>query len=133
MNAFIFELKNIPGEMVRVTETLAERGINVLPCGFGAADQFLLGLVAADEDASRTALRDAGFTFRELPAVAVSLEDRPGTAAATNRRLADAGVNIEAFFPVGCKEARYTFALCVDDVDKARSALGDQVVDFTYR
>jgi hypothetical protein len=133
MNAFIVELKNIPGEMVRVTEALAERGINVLPCGFGAADQFLLGLVAADEDGSRTALKDAGFTHRELPAVTVTLEDRPGTAAATNRALADAGVNIEAFFPVGFEQGRYAFAVCVDDIEKARGALGDQVVEFQYR
>lgn len=133
MNAFVIELKNIPGEMVRVTETLAEKGINVLPCGFGTADQFLLGLVAADEDRSRTALKGAGIPFRELPVVTVSLEDRPGTAAATNRVLADRGVNIEAFFPVGCEEGRYTFALCVDDVETARRALGDQVVEFTYR
>jgi hypothetical protein len=68
MNAFVIELKNIPGEMVRVTETLAEKRINILPCGFGSADQFLLGLVAADEADSRAALNDAGIPFRELPA-----------------------------------------------------------------
>lgn len=133
MNAFVVELKNIPGEMARVTETLAEKGINVLPCGFGAADQFLLGFVTADDDGSRTALKDAGIPLRELPVVTVSLEDKPGTAAAANRALADAGVNIEAFFPVGCDEARYTFAVCVDDVEGARRALGDRVVEFTYR
>lgn len=133
MNAFVIELKNIPGEMARVTETLAERGINILPCGFGAADHFLLGFVAADEVGSRTGLRDAGIPFRELPAVTVSLEDTPGTAAATNRALAAAGVNIEAFFPVGCEEGRYTFAVCVDDVQGARQALGDRIVEFTYR
>ncbi|MGH2789145.1 MAG: hypothetical protein ACRDJV_14775 [Actinomycetota bacterium] len=133
MNAFVIELKNIPGEMARVTETLAEKGINVLPCGFGAADQFLLGFVAADEDGSRTALKNTGIPFRQLPVVAVNLEDRPGTAAAASRTLADAGVNIEAFFPVGCEEGRYTFGVCVDDVETARRALGDQVVEFTYR
>jgi hypothetical protein len=133
MNAFVVELKNIPGEMVRVTETLAEKGINILPCGFGSADQFLLGLVVADEDGSRTTLTDAGLPFRELPVVTVNLEDKPGTAAATNRILADAGVNVEAFFPVGCEPGRYTFALCVDDIDGARGALGDQIVEFTYR
>lgn len=133
MNAFVIELKNIPGEMARVTETLADRGINILPCGFGAADQFLLGLVAADEDGGRTALKDTGIPFRELPVVTVSLEDRPGTAAATNRALADAGVNIEAFFPVGREEGRYIFGVCVDDVEGARTALGDRVVEFTYR
>jgi hypothetical protein len=133
MNAFVIELKNIPGEMVRVTETLAEKGINILPCGFGSADQFLLGLVAADEAGSRMALKDAGIPFRELPVVTVTLEDRPGTAAATNRTLADAGVNIEAFFPVGFEEGQYTFAVCVDDVERARGALGDRIVEFTYR
>jgi hypothetical protein len=133
MNAFVIELKNIPGEMARITETLADKGINILPCGFGAADQFLLGLVAADEDGGRTAMKDAGIPFRELPVVTVSLEDRPGTAAAATRALADAGVNIEAFFPVGCQEGRYTFAVCVDDVEGARTALGDRVAEFIYR
>lgn len=133
MNAFVVDLKNIPGEMARVTETLAEKGINILPCGFGAADHFLLGLVAADEDGSRTALKSAGIPFRELPVVTVSLEDKPGSAAATNRALADSGVNIEAFFPVGFEEGRYTFAVCVDDLERARSALDDRLVEFTYR
>lgn len=133
MNAFVIEVKNIPGEMARVTETLADRGINILPCGLGSADQFVLNLVAADEDSSRTALKDIGIPFRELPVLTVSLEDRPGTAAAATRTLADAGVNIEAFFPIGCEEGRYLFAACVDDVDRARGALGDRIVEFTYR
>jgi hypothetical protein len=133
MNAFFVDLKNIPGEMARVTETLADKGINILPYGFGSAEHFLLGLVAADEDGSRTALKDAGIPFRELPVVTVRLEDRPGTAAATSRTLANAGLNIEAFFPVGWVEGQYTFGVCVEDVEAAREALADRVVEFTYR
>jgi hypothetical protein len=64
--------------------------------------------------------------------VTVTLEDTPGTAA-TNRTLADAGVNIETFFPVGFEEGRYTFAVCVDYVERTRGALGDRIVEFTYR
>ncbi len=65
MNAFVFDLPNRPGEMARVTEALAARGINVLIYDLGLA----LGVVASDEGATRTTFDDLGVAIREVPVV----------------------------------------------------------------
>ena len=40
------------------------------------------------------------------------------------RRLADAGVNIEAIFPTGMEGNRITVAFGVDNIEAAKQALG---------
>jgi hypothetical protein len=53
-----------------------------------------------------------------------ALEDKPGTLADAARRLADAGVNIEAIFPTGMDAGKITVAFGVDNVEAAKTALG---------
>ena len=57
--------------------------------------------------------------------------DGPGTGAATFRKLAEAGVNADLLLPVRVSEDLFLAVLCVDDEDKARRALGAQVIPFT--
>ena len=45
--------------------------------------------------------------------------------------LADAGVNIELFVPVGISDRHFTMAIGVDKVDEARKALGDMVTEWS--
>ena len=67
-----------------------------------------------------------GIGFRATPVVAATLEDRPGTLALAARRLADAGVNIEAVVPTGRSAgAASRWAIGVDDAAKAEAALGE--------
>lgn len=133
MKVFMVEVKNQPGEMARVTEALAARGINVLVSCLGIGDQFALAIVPSDEEGAGSALTDAGEVFRELPVFTVRSEDRPGEAAAIGRKLADAGVNIELYLPVDTSKEKFTVAIAADDVERAREVLSDQVVEFSYR
>jgi hypothetical protein len=64
-------------------------------------------------------------TYRTCGVVEARLEHRPGSLAAVARRLADAGVNIEALLPTGMEGGAVTLALAVDDVQAARSALAE--------
>jgi SAM-dependent methyltransferase len=48
--------------------------------------------------------------------------------AATFRKLADAAVSTDLLLPVRVSDELFFAVICVDDADKARSALGDQVV-----
>ncbi len=129
MNAFIVELKNRPGELAKVTETLSEKGINIT--GFTGAASDGSGSVCFltnDESATRRALHDAHYKMREVELVVATLADRPGSLAEAARRLANAGVNIDAAMPTGMDGGNIHVAFATDDPAKARSALGERVL-----
>lgn len=132
MNAFIVELENRAGEMARVTEVLAKREVNILVSGLGLNGRGAIAFVANDEERARSALREAEIAYREVPVVHVRMEDRPGQAARTSRRLADAGVNIQVWLPVDTTLANFTVAIGVDKVEAARRALSDQLTMWSY-
>jgi hypothetical protein len=125
MNAFIVELPNQPGGLAMVAEAVAERGINIT--GFAGATSGELGSVAFttdDESATRNALGEKGWVYREVPIVHATMEHRPGTLAAAARKLADAGINIETAFVTGMDGDKVQVAFGVDIPEAARRALG---------
>jgi hypothetical protein len=127
VNAFIVEVRNMPGELARVTEAIAHKGINLL--GFTGAtcgETGRLVLLTNDEAGTRSALSDAGCQSREVELVVASLANEPGTLAAVARRLADAGVNIEAALPTGMDGGNISVAFATDNPAKAREAIGDR-------
>ena len=132
MNGFIVEAKNRPGEMARLTGALAGRGVNLLVYALGLDGDFAVGLVVSDEEATRSTLNDLGVSFRELPLIFVRMEDKPGQSAATSRKLADAGVNIEFWLPVDTTADAFTVALGVDQVEAARNVLDQQLTTWSY-
>jgi hypothetical protein len=128
MNAFIVELENKPGELARVAEAISEKGINITTISgttFGGSGA--IALMTNDEAGTRTALSAAGCMAREIEAVPLSLEDRPGTLAAAARQLATAGINIEAVLPTGMAGGKVTVALMTSDPARTRSLLGEAV------
>lgn len=125
MNAFIVELENSPGSLAAVAAATSERGINITGiAGVTVGSQGAIALVTNDEAGTRSCLDAAGFQYREIGLVSAALEDRPGSLADAARRLADAGVNIEALLPTGMDGSRISVAFGVDDVEAARRALG---------
>jgi hypothetical protein len=126
MNGFIVDLKNEPGSLAKLTEAIAAKGINITAFsgatsgGCGAA-----ALLTNDEEGTRRTLADAGFTTREIEVASTSIEHKPGGLAAVARKLADAGVNIEAAFVTGVTDdGNPTVAFLTDQPAKAKSILG---------
>ena len=102
MNAFIIDLENRPGSLADTAAALAEKGINITGvAGATSGGTGTIALVTNDESATRSALQGIDCKFREVALVSAALEDKPGMLADAARRLADAGVNIEALFPTG--------------------------------
>ena len=128
MNAFVVELEDRPGSFAEATEAVAGRGVNILIWGAGAGGRGVASFTADDEDAARVALDEAGIRYRQVPVLAVRMEDRPGQAAAVSRRLADAGVNLQLWQPLDTSKENFVVAIAVDRPEEARAALGDQVV-----
>jgi hypothetical protein len=125
MNAFIIELENRPGSLADTAAAIAEKGININGiAGATAGGTGAIAIVTNDESATRTALQGIDCKFREVALASAALEDKPGVLADAARRLADAGVNIEAIFPTGMDGNRITVAFGVDNIDAAKQALG---------
>jgi hypothetical protein len=128
MSAFTVEFENQPGELARLCEAMAARGVNIVVAGTAHGDTGTVAFIADDEMAARTALEGAEIEFDERPALTVRMDNRPGAGAATFRKLADAGVNIDLLLPVLVSSDEFHAVICAGDLDAAASALGDQVV-----
>ena len=130
MQAFILETVNRPGEFARQAQAIATRDINVAAIALGLGAKGWSAFLARDEPGVRSALSTAGLTYHEVPVLTIALEDKPGTAAKTAKKLADAGVNIELFAPVEYTDGKATIAIGVDKVDDARRVLSDQLIEW---
>lgn len=128
MSAFTVEFDNQPGRLAELSEAMAARGVNLVICGLAHGDAGTVAFIADDEAAARSVLQDAGFDVTERDAVMVRLKNTPGAGAATFRKLADAGVNIDVFLPVRVSDSQFVAVLCVDDQEAAVAALGNAVV-----
>jgi hypothetical protein len=130
MQAFIIESPNKPGELARQASVIAQRDINLYAFSLGLGSRGGSAFLANDEAGVKTALSGAGIAYREVPVLTVSIEDRPGTAASTAKKLADAGVNIELFGPVQSTNGKATIVIGVDKIADARRVLSDLLTDW---
>jgi hypothetical protein len=132
MKAFLIEAVNRPGELARVTELIAGKGINIEAFSIAYGADGALAILSHDEKGLQSALDDAnGITYKEVPLLHIWLEDKPGSVAWAARKLADVGVNIEFFAPVDyTTDRRATVAIGVDKIEAARTALSDHLVEW---
>jgi hypothetical protein len=132
MQTFIVHGKNKSGELARLTGALAAKNVNVLITALGVNGQGVASFVASDEAAAQTALKEAGFEFKMFPSFTIRLNDKPGMAADVSRKLGDQGVNIECWLPVNVGEDRGIIALGVDNLEAAKKALDEHIVEYSY-
>ena len=124
MQVFLVDLKNKPGELARVTEAIAAKGVDITG-GSGAtcSDSGRVAFIVNDDATTRTAFNESGFKYTELEATDTALRQEPGTLAKAARRLADAGINIEALLPIGMQGNEVHVAFVTSDAAKARQVL----------
>ena len=128
MNVFTVDLANQPGELARLCEAMAGRGINLVLSAIAREDGGTVAFIADDEAGAQEVLDGAGLQYAMRPALTIRMENQPGTGAATFRKLANAGVNADLLLPVRVSDALFFAVICVDDQDKARQAPGAQVI-----
>ena len=124
MNAFLIDLENKVGELARITEAIAAKGVNITSvsgstCGDGGS----VAIMTADEAATRAALQDARCSFREIEATETTIRNVPGALAKACRRLAEGGLNIDALMPTGMQGEDVMVAFVTNDPAKARNIL----------
>ena len=125
---FVVQLPNRPGELAHLARALAARGIDIvhISCA-GTGDVAGAFLTTDDAEATRAVLRGLGVEFVEGEPIVVDVEDRPGGLADVAERVGRAGVNILGALTVGRRPGVAEMAFVVDDVAKARAALGEAV------
>lgn len=124
MTEFVVRLANRPGSLARITEILAEEGINIEAlAGWGLDGEGVVRLIVSDADRARTVLRDADLNFEERRILETSLSNKPGELAKVCRQLANAGVNIDALYILRSGPNGVELAFSVDDPDEAEPHL----------
>lgn len=117
-------LKNQPGTLADMGETLGKNGINMEGlCGFPLKNEAFVHILVEDEETTRWLLEDAGFEVRAVREVLVvdmgHIVGKPGTGGNMARKIGDAGVNIDLIYFA----ENNRIVLGVDDLEKARAAL----------
>jgi hypothetical protein len=122
---FVVQLENRPGALAAFARALADRGISIHEIsGGGGGEHAYAVLTTDDEGATRAVLRSLGYPYVEGEALVVEIDDRPGGFAATTEKLAEAGVDIYSVLFLGRRAGVVETAFTVDDVARARRALG---------
>jgi hypothetical protein len=125
MTAFLVDLENKPGALATVAEALGAKGVNITGVsGASCGDSGRAVITTSDDVAARTVLQGLKNTFKEFEVTESSLAHTPGSLGKAARRLADAGVNIEAIMPIGMAGNDIQVAFVTDNPIKARDILG---------
>ena len=128
MSVFTVTLPDRCGELARLCEAMADSGINLVLCATTRDAGGEVAFIADDEAGAQAVLQDTGLQFATRPALTIRMDHQPGTGAATFRKLADSGVNADLLVLVRVSEDLFFAVICVDDPDKARRALGVQII-----
>jgi hypothetical protein len=124
MRDFAIHLTHRPGELARVTNALARKGVNLKSvAAMVIGNQGMLRIIADDVEAAREALNEGHITFEEHELISVMLENRAGELEDMASKLANANVNVHAIYVIGLDGDLVDLALAVDDPKKAKKLL----------
>ncbi len=125
MKEFRIKLLDRPGELNRVTNSLASKEANIKAlAAVVSTPQPVIGVVGEEDTKIRDALDTGGYEFEEHEVILVSLPDQPGELSRVTQKLADALVNVESIYHISKVGMEVQFGLTVDNMQKARHALG---------
>lgn len=122
----VIEAEDRPGVIADIGELFGASDVSVTAAAaFAAGGKGHLRFVVDHADRALAALKRAGWTVREVREVlAISLDDRPGELGRYARRLAEAGVNIQALYTSGTRGGDRELIVAVEDLSAARRVAG---------
>lgn len=120
MKDFTIVLEHRPGALAEMGDALGRAGVNIE--GGGAwvlSGQGVAHLLLAEGTAARRALATAGIRVLDERDVLIQRlnQDEPGQLGRISRKMAEAGINIEAFYT----DHDHQLILVVDDTVKGRA------------
>ena len=117
------ELDEKVGSVASAAEALGKAGVNIEGiCGFVVGGKGVGHVLVADTGKAREALQTAGARVTgEQDALVLEIEDRPGALGKLTRKIADAGVNLNAVYLA----TKTRVVIGARDIEKARAAAGE--------
>jgi hypothetical protein len=118
------QLTNKPGDLARVAEALARRGVNIKALAALTVDGTARARILPDDIVvARSAFESANIRFTESEVHLVLLENKAGVLANVTNRLGEAGVNLEAIYVTGVADDLVELAIVSDNPKKAKKIL----------
>jgi hypothetical protein len=118
------QLTNHPGDLARVAQALARRGVNIKAlAGISIGGVAMVHILPDDIVVARSAFEAANIRFTESEAHLVLLENKAGVVANVTARLGDAGINLEALYVTGVADDLVELAIVTDNPKKTKKIL----------
>jgi hypothetical protein len=117
------ELDEKVGSVAAAAEALGKAGVNIEGiCGFVVGGKGVGHVLVADAGKARQALQGAGARVTgEQDVLVLDIADRPGELGKLTRKIADAGVNLNAVYLA----TKTRVVIGARDIEKARNAAGE--------
>jgi hypothetical protein len=115
-----FELEEKVGTVAAAAEALGKAGVNIEGiCGFVVGGKGVGHVLVEDAPKARKALEGAGARVTgEQGVLVLDIEDRPGALGKLTRKIADAGVSLNAVYLA----TKTRVVIGARDLEKARAA-----------
>jgi hypothetical protein len=118
------QLSNHPGDLSRVAQALAHRGVNIKALAAISIGGVATARILPDDIVvARSALEAANIRFTESEVHTVLLENKAGLLASVTGRLGDAGINLEALYVTGIADDLVELAIATDNPKKTKKIL----------
>jgi hypothetical protein len=123
---FVVQLPNRPGELAHLAKALCARGVNIVQVHQTTVGNLTTAEIYTSccDDDTTDVLRSMGYPFVAGTSLVVEIEDTPCAIGEVTGRLAQGGVNILGCCVIGRSNGFATWALNVDQEDRARQVLG---------
>lgn len=118
-------LKNIPGMLADLSETLGKDGVNIRAVSVADTSEVsTVRFVVDDPEKALNILKTNGYSVYETDVLAVETPDHPGGLNAVVRPLKEGGINVLYLYPfLGRMSDQAIVILGVDKIDEAQSVL----------
>lgn len=123
LTELVVKLEHRPGTLADLSELLGENDVDIVALAVLAVPghQALAHMVVEPADVAVKVLGEAGAQLERVREVlVVTLDDEPGALGRYCRRLADAGINLEACYVAGDEDGSKQLVMAVSDLDAAR-------------
>ncbi len=118
------QLTNKPGDLSRVAQALARRGVNIKALTALSINGMAMARILPDDIVvARSAFEEAHVRFTESEVHVVLLENKAGVVANVTERLGDGGINLEAVYITGVADDLIELAIVTDNPKKAKKIL----------
>jgi hypothetical protein len=118
------QLTNKPGDLARVAQALARRGVNIKSlAALSVGGSAIARILPDDIVVARSAFEAANVRFTEGEVHLVLLENKAGVLASVTDRLGEAGINLEAIYVTGVADDLVELAIVSDNPKKTKQVL----------